>query len=261
MGRVIAFSEFDDYYDEVSRTPGFFNGALIDTNILISLSYEIKNGHEDTVDFFDSITACKTRYFATVNTKAEFIDFHRRLILTENLLDAVDQHSQWRISARARAAIHSNWAAVRARQATQGSDPIFGDLQLKAIKKTFSALKHSGNTGWLTLCSAFIGGKIGEVERLLAVRGVEYLSQHDPICQPLFMRKVDWPDAAAMIEHTGLSVSDAMILNAFQCSRCSFLFSADFDIGYAALSDPAMKDVIMPDAIAREYRHFHFKPS
>jgi hypothetical protein len=32
----------------------------------------------------------------------------------------------------------------------------------------------------------------------------------------------------------------------------------DFDVGYAALSDPHMKDVIAPDQLYREFRNYHF---
>ncbi len=256
MGRIIAFSEFEDYYRETSKVDGFLNATLLDTNPLVSLSYEIKTDHEETVHFFESISDLSLRYFATVNTKAEFIDFHRRLMLTENLVDTADKYSKWKIPARAKGEISSNWGAVLSRQKTQGSDPVFGDHQLKEIKKAFSAGRHSGNAGWLILCESFLGGKMMEVERLLAERGVEYISQH--VQADLFTKKIDWPDAVAIMERTGLSASDAMILNAVQCSRCSFLFSADFDVGYATLSDKSMKDVVMPDSVAKDYRHFHF---
>ncbi len=108
------------------------------------------------------------------------------------------------------------------------------------------------------LCEAFLSKKVAEIEQLLSERGVEYISQSEPSQKDLFAKRIDWPDAVAIVEKTGLAVSDAMILNAVQCSRTSFMFSADFDVGYATLSDGALKDVVMPDSIAREYRHFHF---
>lgn len=49
-----------------------------------------------------------------------------------------------------------------------------------------------------------------------------------------------------------------MILNAFQCSRFPFIVSADFDLGYAALASKILKDVVMPDRIAKKYREYHF---
>ena len=258
MGRVVAFSEFESYYQDISKAEGFLNGSLLDTNVLISLSYEIKSDHEETIAFFDSIAPLGLRYFATVNTKAEFIDFHRRLILTENLVDAIDTHSQWKIPSRAKGVIQSNWGAIRSAQSIGGSDPIFGDHQLKKIKKSLSAGIHSGNAGWLVLCEAFLSKKVVEIERLLSERGVEYISQSEPSQKNLFARRIDWPDAVAYVERTGLAVNDAMIVNAVQCSHASFMFSADFDVGYATLSDSAMKDVVMPDSIAHEYRNFHF---
>lgn len=257
MGQVIAFSNFRDYYAEISRRAGFFSGAILDTNILVSLSYEIKQDFEEMAEFFDGIADLELRYFATVNTKAEFIDFHRRLTLTENLLDAVDAESPLEIPTTARAVIGSLKGMLKAGEA-QGRDPIFNDTQIKKIKSEFSAGRHSGQAGWLALCEGFLKGRVGEIEGLMEDRGIEYLSPHDPAKADVFVKAIDWADVAPLVEKSGVSVSDAMILNALQCSRCAFVFSSDFDLGYASLADPSLKDVVMPDQIASEYRHYHF---
>jgi len=49
-----------------------------------------------------------------------------------------------------------------------------------------------------------------------------------------------------------------MILNAFQCSRLPFIVSTDFDIGYAVLASKGLKDVVMPDSVAKKYRDYRF---
>lgn len=67
-----------------------------------------------------------------------------------------------------------------------------------------------------------------------------------------------WPGAIAICEITGTAFSDSMILNALKSSKLFFVVTLDFDIGYAALSDPNMKDVVVPDRLFREYRHYHF---
>jgi hypothetical protein len=41
-------SEFDSYYEAMPKAD-FFPGAILDTNILISLSYEIKSKHEEVI--------------------------------------------------------------------------------------------------------------------------------------------------------------------------------------------------------------------
>ena len=59
-------------------------------------------------------------------------------------------------------------------------------------------------------------------------------------------------------EATCLGLADAMIINAFQCSRFPFIISSDFDIGYAVLASKELKDVVMPDSVAKKYRDYHF---
>jgi hypothetical protein len=70
----------------------------------------------------------------------------------------------------------------------------------------------------------------------------------------LFDKIIDWPEAVEMREASDVSFSDSMILNAFQCSRCPFIVSRDFDIGYAVLADAQLKDAVMSDRMARKYR-------
>ena len=109
------------------------------------------------------------------------------------------------------------------------------------------------------MCDLFLSGRLQELEQDLRDSGVEYVSQHEPSQTKLFHSKIDWPDAMVISEKTGVSFSDSMILNAFQCSKCPFIVSMDFDIGYAVLSDPKMKDAVIPDRIANDFRHYHFK--
>ena len=140
----------------------------------------------------------------------------------------------------------------------QGGDPVFSDRQIKKIKSAFSAGSHSGQQGWLKLCEIILKDKLDEAEAALLTAGIEYISQHEPLQTNLFQKKIDWPEAKRISEHTCVGLSDSMILNAFNCSRFPFLVSADFDIGYATLASKGMRDIVMPDKVAKKYREFHF---
>ncbi|MGK5085147.1 hypothetical protein WDW37_17810 [Bdellovibrionota bacterium FG-1] len=85
-----------------------------------------------------------------------------------------------------------------------------------------------------------------------------YISQHQAPQKDLFSNSIDWPAARTISEQSCLRLSDAMVLNAFQCSRFSFMVSTDFDVGYAALASNELKDVVMPDSVAKVYRDYHF---
>ncbi|MGK5082545.1 hypothetical protein WDW37_04500 [Bdellovibrionota bacterium FG-1] len=56
MGRVIPFSQFDKYLKAKSAEADYCPGTILDTNILISLTYEVKKDHDEVFNFFASIT-------------------------------------------------------------------------------------------------------------------------------------------------------------------------------------------------------------
>lgn len=187
--------------------------------------------------------------------------FEQFLIQTEALIDLSDEQSKFKLSRTAKEEIRKAYASVKSKQARNGSDPIFNDTQIKNIKSEFSAGNHSGHLGWLKLCEKFLKGYIRQIEQQLADRGIVYLSPSDSNQTDLFTKKPEWPIAASLVEKTGLSVSDAMILNMLNSSVCQFTVSLDFDLGFAVLADDESKDVLMPDSLEREYRHYHFGQS
>ncbi len=262
MGRVISFSEFREYFKSARQRPGAINAAILDTNILIALNYEISRLHDEVIEFFrESLMpeqAHEMRLFTTVNTRAEFLDFYRRLLMTEHLRDLVGESSSVRISAKAKAQIQYQSGQLKRRE-QQGSDPVFTDHQMKSIKSTFSAGRFSGQSGWLTLCAEVLVGRLDEAESRLSAFGIEYISQHIEQQKDLFTSEITWPPAKRLAELSCMGFSDAMILNAAQCSRFPCIISTDFDIGYAALASAESKDVIMPDSVAEQYRHYHFE--
>lgn len=260
MGRVIAFSKFSEYLKKLDTSQSAEKRfTILDTNIIITSSYEMRPEYEKVHEILDVLNERGYRLLATVNTKAEFLEFQRRLQLTEVLLDMVDEHSKYKIPTAARAKISTLKGSL---STSVGADPdrdfIFNEVHLKKIKKEFSAGPHSGRTGWLEICEYFLKGHLKEMITELEYSGIEYVSQHEPTQASLFHTKIDWPDAMTISENTGASFSDAMILNAFKCSHCPFIVSMDFDVGYAVLADPKLKDAVMPDRIVNEYRHYHF---
>jgi hypothetical protein len=261
MGRVIAFSEFAAYYEPLRERGGFKQGTIIDTNVLIALTYEVSANNEEALEFFESAIAPEQerglRLFTTVNTRSEYLDFYRRLIMTENLRDMAEANSSWKLPAKARTQIQYQSGILKRRE-QQGGDPVFNDTQIKTIKSAFSAGRHSGHEGWLSLCDRVMGNRLDRVEAEIHDGGFEYISQHKLDQKNLFSREIDWPDAKRIAERTCLGLSDAMILNAFQCSHFPFIVSADFDIGYAVLASKELKDVVMPDSVAKKYRDYHF---
>lgn len=257
MGRLIAFSELEDYLQQLDSGDSIVKASILDTNIIISSTYEIKRDYDEVIEVLDRISAAGYRMLTTVNTRSEFLEFQRRLILTENLLDSIAPTSNLNLSKSARAAIQSSKGILAVAQG-RGSDPVFGDRTIKEIKKAFSAGSHSGYRGWMAISELFLKGQLEQADQLLAERGIEYLSQNASNQKHLFHKLIDWPEANRISEETGMGFFDAMILNALFCSVCPFILSSDFDIAYAIRAANTDKVAVVPDDIVREFRFFHF---
>lgn len=258
MGKVIPFSEIESYLAsiEMSNAP---KGTILDTNVLISASYDVRDSHTQITEVLDILQGKSYRIFATVNTRSEYLEFQRRLILTESLLDMVDEFSTVKLPKNAKAKIQTLKGSLKTSVAADpDKDEVFNESQLKKIKKEFSAGPHSGQRNWLEICDTFLKGKVSIEDQSLMDRGVEYISPNDESQKHLFDFSLGWPEAIDICEKTGTAFSDSMILNALKASKLFFIVTLDFDIGYAALSDPNMKDVIVPDRLFKEYRHYHF---
>jgi len=182
--------------------------------------------------------------------------------LTENLLDVVDEFSKTKIPKSAKAKVQTLKGSLKTSMAADSDkDEVFNESQLKKIKKEFSAGPHSGQKGWLEICDLFLKGQIESENQGLIDRGIEYINPNDSSQADLFNQSLGWPAAIGICEKTGTSFSDSRILNALKSSKLFFAVTLDFDIGYAALSDPNMKDVVVPDSLYREYKNYHFPTS
>jgi hypothetical protein len=248
VGRIVAFSEFEEYLKKLSM-PDFAHGCILDANILISLTYEIRDDHEEVIDFLDLLASRGFKCFTTVTTRAEFLDFHRKLIMTENLLDALLPDSKVNLSPRARAKIQSEKG-----QLARSPGSIFYDGNIKRIRAAFSEKQDPTFDTWKAICNIFLAGKIKAIDEELQKVKITYVSQHEESQKEFFVRKIDWPDARQISEETCLGISDSMILNALQCSHFPFVVSADSDFAFAALSSKNMKDIIMPEGAAARAR-------
>lgn len=261
MGKVIPFSKLESYLSSIKKDD-LLKGTILDTNILISSSYEVKDSHDSSNVVLELIKSHGYKLYATVNTRSEFLEFQRRLILSENLLGLIDVGAEIKTSGRARAKIQTLKGSLKSSiTADPERDEIFNDVQLKKIKKEFSAGPHSGNKGWLEICEIFLSNQIQKADQDLIERGIIYISPNDPSQVQLFNSNLDWNKAIEICENSGTAFNDSMILNALKSSKLFFIVTLDFDIGYAALSDPHMKDVVVPDKLAREFKNYHFPVS
>ena len=144
MGQVIPFSKIESYLDGLEKQ-GAPKGTILDTNILISSSYELSDTQESVSEILDILNNKNYRLFATVNTRSEYLEFQRRLILTESLFDTIDEYSKVKISSRAKAKIQTLKGSLKTSvMSDKDKFEVFNESQLKKIKIEFSAGPHSG---------------------------------------------------------------------------------------------------------------------
>ena len=253
MGRVVRFSEFEDYYAGLQNRKGPMPGTILDANVIIALSYPPKKFHTRIFEFLRrQIYSKNIPCFTTVNTTAEFLEFHRRLLMTEDLRDSVDEFSKANLSNKKRQTIRYYSQKLKQREITQGADPVFYDREIKNIREKFCSSGSKGLSMWNSLCNTFLYPKLYEEYQSLQKLNVKYLSSYKDEQRHLFSQKITWESAIDICATTCVGFSDAMILNALQASKFQFVISLDSDIAYAVLSDSSLKDVVMPDGLISE---------
>jgi len=71
----------------------------------------------------------------------------------------------------------------------------------------------------------------------------------------LSSKKITWENAISICSDIGAGFSDSMILNALQCTTLPFAISLDSDLAYSVMSNPSLKDVLMPDEVVENIHH------
>ena len=142
MGKVISLSQAQKYLENlVGEKPTL--ATILDTNILITASYEIRDQYEEVIWLLGLLSRKQVRLFGTVNTRSEFLEFQRRVAITELLLDLVDDESVVRIPRAAKAQINVLKGTLKTSvQASDSRDFVFNDSHLKKIIKKFSAREY-----------------------------------------------------------------------------------------------------------------------
>ena len=248
MGKVVRFSEFGDYYVGLKNQEGPALGTVLDTNVIIALGRSLEKFHTHILEFFDNqIYSRKIPCFTTVNITSEFLEFHRRLLITKGLQDAINEFSDAKFSNKQKEIIRRYSAKLKKRESDKQAGPTFYDTEIKNIRKIFCNSGKKGLDFWNSLCDVFLRPRLYEEYNNLKELKVKYLSIHEEGQKHFFSHKIEWEGAINICAKSCTGFSDSMILNALQATKFPFVISLDSDIAYAVLSDPFLKDVVMPD--------------
>jgi hypothetical protein len=230
MGQVVRFSEFD--------------------NVIITLNYEPKRFHTRTFDFIkNKIQKEGISLYTTVNTTQEYLEFYRRLLMTEGLRTAIHPTSGIDLPNRKKQAIKAQSSILHNREAHQGAEPVFSDRELKKIREVFFQSGSAGIKLWKALCEIYLKKQLAMEFQALDKLNISYLSVYKDDQKDIFQQKITWEEAISICSDIAVGFSDSMIINALQCTTFPFAISLDSDFACAVTANPHLKDVVMPDEL------------
>jgi len=214
--------DYSDLLALANGNSGVRRGVVVDTNVLIAATYDPDRMNEFSGDLLDLIFEEDIPIYCNFNTRMEFLEIYRRIILTEALLEfsvgPVQKFLSETLTRRLKSVKTKNIERERKNQ----SPFRFGEKDLKEIMLELVKISDDGRDLWTVLCVDRVGGKL----------------------------EAAWEDAVHFMEQHGLSSSDAMILNEFLVSKFSLLISNDSDLGLALLRlKPLEKNCIVPKEI------------
>lgn len=247
MGRPIPFSDADF---SVSAVAPYRRACLVDTNFLIALAYEPHKFHEEAQGFFEILGREKVAVYISLSTRSEFLDFERRVIVTEQMLGMLADNSTWKITRETRQKLHAQKTWVD-QQAGRSDLPVLTDGRIKEVKKLFSPMKASGHDGWLDFCNYYLTGLLDRWEKAADAWGLNYVGTRETENSDLFQKKVRWENLYTLSAKTCLGSFDAMLLNMFLSSNFRWMVSLDYDLAYGMMAESDSRSVLIPDSLYR----------
>nr|BFD63655.1 hypothetical protein BdHM001_23360 [Bdellovibrio sp. HM001] len=249
MGTAVPYSDVDKFLMGIDCS----KGCVLDTNFLIALTEENHRFNDDSNFIYEKLVEYKVPIYSTVTVRTEFIDYQRRIKVTESLMDMLAPSSKWRISSAVRDELKKQRGWID-NQAKDEELPCLTDTRIKDVKRVFLPKTQSGQIGWIEMCKEFLQGKLLE-----AWRGVEealsinYVDMRDGSSQRLFQKELKWENMYVLSEQTALGSNDAMILNVLESSVMPFVVSADYDLAYGVMKSNSEKTILVPDSLYKNY--------
>lgn len=247
---------YSDFTDLLERRPLLENGVVVDTNVLISATYDFDIFFERTTELLDILIENKIPLYCNVNVRAEFLEIHRRIIFTEALLSFEAETSRASLSLDLSRKLSSLRSNQRARE-KEGRAPVrLSEADIKRFKLLMLRERGSAGNLWRTLCRDFVGGQLAgiwtdTVEKV----GLNFLSLRQEDQDNYMSSSPDWERAVALMGNEGISSSDAMILNMFQSSKFDAILSSDADIGISVSGlNRIDKICVLPDTIVKSLK-------
>ena len=224
-------------YDELDQLlkqhPTAKNGFLVDTNILISATYDLDKFHDESIAFIDELTDRKIPLYCNVNIRSEFLEIHRRILFSEAILDFEKECTKNLLPPTLASALTSFRAKYERRLKDKPDDePLkLSEREIKEFKIEMVKIQGNHKDLWSELCDNRINNKLNETWTATeSALGLNFLSLRKEDQELFLNEKPEWTGVMNLISKEGISSSDAMIINMFMSSKFSVIASSDVDV-------------------------------
>jgi predicted nucleic acid-binding protein len=229
MSQIYRFSDFYKLYEEF---PSVKNGFLVDTNFLISLTYDLSVFNEKSIELYQLLNEKGVSLFCNVNVRNEFLEVHRSIILTESLVSFYQDISlrellPFELKGRLKSLI-----TRRDKAAKYNKPPTkLSQTEIKMFAAELSAVEHNDKNIWDLICSTYLRNTLSQLWASIQNEfRVNFLSLRKNDHENYLVKEPEWEDAIKIIETYGIASSDAMIINMFLCTNFSFLITSDKEV-------------------------------
>ncbi len=254
MATILPFSEISNH---LSVKPDQ-RKVLIDTCALIAYSHGASEFSDETEELFIKLRQNSFTAFTNVNIRSEFLDYQRRLIVTEALTNIASQVKGLNSFSAIQKRLKSHIALVHKR-ASEGKPLVLNDSEIKRFKKLLS-INYSGIPNiWLKFCDNNLKDSLQRTFDLLEkVMKLKYLSVRKGEKSPEVNGDVSWERMIELSETSALGVNDSMILNMFESTSIPYLVTTDFDVVYSGAISNNTQIIFCPNRIYQDYKENYF---
>lgn len=247
---------YSDLVNLLGQMPGVKKGIVVDTNILISATYDFDAFFDETNDLLDLLIDNNVPLYCNVNVRSEFLEIHRRIIFTEALLslEAATKLSTLPLElSKSLSSLRSN----QRKREQDGRTPVrLSEKQIKDYKLLM--IREQGVKGnlWDAFCADYVGDSLAKTwDAMVENVGLNFLSMRQEDQDNHIVTPPDWEKAVELMSKQGVSSSDAMILNIFLSSKFQAILSSDADIGIAISSvNRPDKICILPNSVVAKLK-------
>lgn len=242
---------YSDFLKTLGKQDTLKNGLVVDTNVLISATYDSDKFFDPTQQFLSLVAENKIPLFCNVNVRSEFLEIHRRIIFSEALFDFIDSVDKSMLPVTLSSQL-AKWSKNNKTRVSSGKSPLrLSEADLKSVKLEIIKISDGNKDLWSALCENRIGNKLSYLwEQTVDELGLNFLTTRKEDQGEYLNKHPEWEDTIKLIEQQGLSSSDAMILNMFFSSKFDAIVTSDLEVALTCEKlKPANKICFLPDEL------------